>query len=86
MLTFGSCITFVPSVDVSSLAKISANAIARWVTFAAVEKVGSVPCHTFQDCFKTVIMQTSTSSIWDDERNVWFFDTLLAFRSPHRYE
>ena len=40
MLTFGSCITFVLPVDVSSLAKISADAVARWVTLAAVEKVG----------------------------------------------
>jgi len=31
---------------VSSLAKISADAVARWVTMAAVEKVGRVPCHT----------------------------------------
>ena len=50
MLTFGSCINFVLPVDVSSLAKISADAFARWVTLAAVEKVGMVPCHTFQDC------------------------------------
>jgi hypothetical protein len=47
MLVFGSCITFVLSVDVSSLAKISADAAARWVTLAAEEKVGRVPCHTF---------------------------------------
>ena len=47
MLTFGSCVTFVLPVDVSSLAKISADAVARWVTLAAVEKVGRVPCHTF---------------------------------------
>ena len=82
MLTFGSCITFVLPVDVSSLAKISADAVARWVTLAAVEKVGMVPCHTFQDCCKNVIMQTSSSSVWDDERNdLWFFYTLLGFRS-----
>jgi len=55
MLTFGSCVTFVLSVDVSSLAKISADAVARWVTLAAVEKVGRVPCHTFLDCCKNVI-------------------------------
>jgi hypothetical protein len=45
MLTFGSCITFVLPVDWSSLAKISADAVARWETLAAVEKVGRVPCH-----------------------------------------
>ena len=45
MLTFGSCITFVLPVDMSSLAKISADAVARWVTLAAVAKVGRVPCH-----------------------------------------
>jgi len=45
MLAFGSCITFVLPVDVSSLAKISANAVARWVTMATVEKVGRVPSH-----------------------------------------
>jgi len=38
MLTFGSCITFVLSVDVSSFAKISADSVARWATLAAVEK------------------------------------------------
>ena len=66
----------------SSLAKITADAVARWVTLAAEEKVGSVPCHTFQDCCKNVIMQTNTSSVWDDERNdLWFFYTLLGFRS-----
>ena len=45
MLTFGSCINFVLPVDVSSLAKIFADAVARWMTLAAVEKVGRVPCH-----------------------------------------
>jgi D-serine dehydratase len=81
MLTFGSCITFVLSVHVSSLAKISADAVARWVTLAAVEKVGRYRV-TFQDCCKNVIMQTSTSSVWDDERSdLWFSYTLLGFRS-----
>jgi len=85
MLTFGSCVTFVLSVDVSSFAKISADAVARWVTLAAVEKVGRVPCHTFLDCCKNVIMQTSTSSVWDDERNdLWFIYMLLGFRSLQR--
>jgi len=36
---------FVLPVDVSSLAKISTDAVARWVTLAAVEKLGRVPCH-----------------------------------------
>jgi len=60
MLMFGS---FVLSVDMSSLAKISADAVARWETFAAVEKAGRVPYHNFQDCCKNVKMQTSTSSV-----------------------
>jgi len=60
-------------------AKKSAHAVARWVTLAAVEKVGRLTCHTFQDYCKNVIMQTSTSSVWDGERNdLWFFYTLLG--------
>ena len=72
-------------VDVSSLAKVSADAVARWVTLAAVEKVGRVRCHTCQDCCKNVIMQTSTSSVWGYERNdLYFFYTLLGFRRLQR--
>ena len=72
-------------VDVSSLAKVSAVAVARWVTLAAVEKVGRVRCHTCQDCCKNVIMQTSTSSVWDEDRNdLWFFYTLRGFRNLQR--
>jgi hypothetical protein len=69
MLIFGSCITFVLSVDMPSLARISADAVAIWVALAAVEKVGRVPGHTFQGCCKNVIMQTGTGSVWYDERN-----------------
>ena len=36
---------FVLPVDVLSLPKTSADAVAGWVTLAAVEKVGRVPCH-----------------------------------------
>jgi hypothetical protein len=59
VLIFGSCITLVLSVYVRPLAKMCADAVVRWETLAAMEKVGRVPCHTFQDCCKTVIMQTS---------------------------
>jgi hypothetical protein len=59
VLTFGSCITLVLSVYVPPFAKMCADAVARWETLAAIEKVGRVPCHTFQDCCKNVIMQTS---------------------------
>ena len=38
---------FCAAVDMSSLAKVSADAVARWLTFAAVEKVGRLSCHTF---------------------------------------
>jgi hypothetical protein len=39
------------------------SVVARWETLATVEKVltlaiGSVPCHTFQDCCDSVIMHT----------------------------
>ena len=73
MLSFGSCITLVLSVYMPPLAKISADAVARWVTLAAVEKVGRVPCHNFQDCCKNVIMQTSNSSVWDERNELWPF-------------
>jgi len=63
MLTFGSCINFVLPVDVTSLAKISVDAVARWATLAAVVNVGMVPCHTFKDCCKNVIIETSSSSV-----------------------
>ena len=45
MLTFGSCISFVLPVDVSLLAKISADAVARWETLAAEQEVRVKPCH-----------------------------------------
>jgi hypothetical protein len=48
---------------------------------AAVEKVGGY-CVTFQDWCKNIIMQTSTSSVWDDKRyDLWFIYTLLGFGS-----
>jgi hypothetical protein len=59
VLTFGSCITLVLSVHVPPLAKMCADAVARWDRLAAMEKVGRVPCHTFQECCKNVVMQTS---------------------------
>ena len=59
MLTFGSCITLVLSVYVPPLAKTCADAVARWETLVAMEEVGRISCHTFQDCCKNVIMQTS---------------------------
>ena len=41
--------------------------------------------HTFQDCCKNVIMQTSSSSVWGYERNdLYSFYTLLGFRRLQR--
>jgi hypothetical protein len=59
VLRFGSCVTLMLSVYVPPLAKMCSDAVARWGMLAAMEKVGRVPCHTFQDCCKSVIMQTS---------------------------
>jgi hypothetical protein len=41
-------------------AKISGDAVARWETLAAVEKVERLTYHTLEDCCKSVIMQTGT--------------------------
>jgi len=56
VLTFGSCVTLVLSVYLQPLAKMCSDAVARWEMLAAMEKVGRVPCHTFQDFCKNVIM------------------------------
>jgi len=59
VLTFGSCTSCMLSFYVPTRAKISADAVARWATLPAVEKVGRLTCHTFKDCCKNIIMQPS---------------------------